>query len=414
MSDAILKSVSAPIPSGENTIPAARSGIREGLLRRALARLQVGCLNCILPDGERFTVEGPLPGPQATVRISNWRVVDRLILGGDIGIAEAYMAGEWDSPDLSAVLDLGLRNEEAMRGALSPPWPVRLLNRMRHALRANTPRGSRRNIAAHYDLGNAFYEKWLDETMSYSSALFEELDEPMVDAQDRKYIRLAKALDLQPGEHVLEIGCGWGGFAEIAARDFGCRVTGITLSVEQAAYARNRMKRLGLDDRVDIRIQDYRALTGTYDKIASIEMFEAVGEAYWPVYLNVLKTRLAKGGRAALQIITIDDEYFETYRRSADFIQRYIFPGGMLPGPDAFNKAVAQSGMRITDTYFFGPSYAETLRRWDTAFVDAWPDIRKLGFDERFRRMWRYYLAYCEAGFDAGRIDVAQFVIESA
>lgn len=412
MSDTILKSVSDAIPTTHPASPQARAGIRERMLHQALGQLRVGRLHVTLPNGTRFTAEGDTPGPEATVRIRNWRLVNRMILGGDIGVAEAYMSGDWDSPDLGAVLDLGLRNDHAMTELFHRPWPVRLLNRIRHALHANTPRGSRRNIAAHYDLGNAFYEQWLDGTMSYSSALFETFDEPMADAQYRKYERLARVLDLQPGDHVLEIGCGWGGFAEIAARDFGCQVTCLTLSTEQAAYARDRMRRLRLDDRVDIRIQDYRAVEGTFDKIASIEMFEAVGEAYWPVYLDTLKARLAPGGRAGLQIITIDDDAFESYRRTPDFIQRYIFPGGMLPGPRAFEAAVNGSGLTISDRFFFGPSYAETLRRWDADFLDAWPKIERLGFDERFRRMWHYYLKYCEAGFDTGRIDVAQFVIE--
>jgi cyclopropane-fatty-acyl-phospholipid synthase len=413
MSDAIAKSISGAVPGARSTEGGAYPGVRERLLRRLLARLQVGRIHVILPSGRCMTVDGIAPGPEATVRIRNWRLVNRILLGGDMGVAEGYMAGDWDSPDLAALLDLSLRNERALTDLIRQPWPVRLLARLRHALHANTPRGSRRNIAVHYDLGNAFYGHWLDETMSYSSALFETPDEPMADGQRRKYERLALALNLRPGDHVLEIGCGWGGFAEIAARDFGCRVTGLTLSREQAIFARTRMADLGLDDQVDIRIQDYRAARGTYDKIASIEMFEAVGEAYWPTYLNTLKARLAPGGRAGLQIITIDDAHFESYRRSPDFIQRYIFPGGMLPGPNAFADAVARAGLRLTDAVFFGPSYAETLRRWDVDFLAAWPEIEKLGFDERFRRMWHYYLKYCEAGFDAGRINVGQFVIDA-
>lgn len=413
MSDAIAKSISGSVPGARSSEGIPYPGVRERLLRRVLARLQVGRIHVILPSGRCMTVDGVVPGPEATVRIRNWRLVNRILLGGDMGVAEGYMAGDWDSPDLAAVLDLSLRNEQALTEVIRQPWPVRLLARLRHALHANTPRGSRRNIAAHYDLGNAFYGHWLDETMSYSSALFDTADEPMADGQRRKYERLALALNLRPGDHVLEIGCGWGGFAEIAARDFGCRVTGLTLSREQAVFARTRMADLGLDDRVDIRIQDYRAARGTYDKIASIEMFEAVGEAYWPTYLNTLKARLAPGGRAGLQIITIDDAYFESYRRSPEFIQRYIFPGGMLPGPNAFADAVARAGLRLTDAFFFGPSYAETLRRWDTDFLATWPEIEKLGFDERFRRMWHYYLKYCEVGFDAGRINVGQFVIDA-
>ena len=297
------------------------------------------------------------------------------------------------------LLRLGCLNDDTVSGALSKSWMANLLGRLRHARRANTRRGSRRNIAAHYDLGNDFYRLWLDETMTYSSAVFADMSEPIVPAQQRKYRRLAKKLDLQPDDRVLEIGCGWGGFAEIAAAEFGCRVVGLTLSREQAAHARTRMTRLGVADAVDIRLQDYRDVTSTFDKIVSIEMFEAVGERHWPAFFKALNDRLVLGGRAALQIITIDDDKFAGYRRNPDFIQRYIFPGGMLPSPEAFDAAAKRGGFDVRDAYFFGTSYAESLRRWDHAFRENWPEIAKVGFDERFRRMWHYYLRYCEVGF---------------
>lgn len=287
-----------------------------------------------------------------------------------------------------------------------------IVERLRHGLKANTRHGSRRNIAAHYDLGNSFYGHWLDETMTYSSAIFEDIGEPMVAAQRRKYMRLAEKLELTKGDSVLEIGCGWGGFAEIAAAEFGCQVVCLTLSNEQAAFARERMIRKGLNHLVEIRIQDYRDVEGSFDKIASIEMFEAVGEKYWPTYLNALHDLLKPGGRAGLQIITIEDDTFETYRRDPDFIQRYIFPGGMLPGKTALAAAVDTAALKITDSYYFGASYAETLRRWDEDFTDAWPKIEALGFDRRFYQMWHYYLCYCMIGFEHGTIDVGQFIIE--
>lgn len=403
---------SRTLPAIENTDQARRAGVRERLVMRWAKQLAVGRLTVEFPSGARKDFEGAMPGPHAVLKLKDLGVVTRLLFAGDIGFAEGYMAGEWETPDLPALLTFGALNRPAVSGALGRPGIVSFLNRIRHGLRANTPKGSRRNIAAHYDLGNDFYSLWLDETMTYSSALFTRMDAPMAAAQRDKYLRIAAELDLRPGDRVLEIGCGWGGFAEIAAREFGCRVLCLTLSAEQAAYARARMDNAGLKGCVEIRVQDYREVSGEYDKIVSIEMFEAVGEPYWRVYLDRLKALLNPGGKAALQIITIDDDHFRAYRRDPDFVQRYIFPGGMLPSPEAFAAVVAERGLAITDRYFFGPSYAETMRRWHRAFQENWPEIRKLGFDDRFYRMWRYYMAYCEAGFKTGIIDVGQFVIE--
>ena len=388
-------------------------GLRERLMCRWLSKLRVGRLTVSFPSGPRITFDGDRPGPQATLVIHDLGVVWRLLTTGDLGFAEGYMAGQWESPDLTALLMLGALNLPYLETAAGGTWAARLFNRLIHRRRANTRHGSRRNIAAHYDLGNRFYGHWLDRTMTYSSALFEAMDEPLDTAQRRKYLRLARALDLQPGDSVLEIGCGWGGFAEIAAGEFGCRLVCLTLSREQADFTRRRMERAGLADRVEVRIQDYRDVGGVFDKIVSIEMFEAVGETYWPVYMATLKARLRPGGRAALQVITMDDESFAAYRDNPDFIQRYIFPGGMLPSPEAFARAVRDGRLALTDSFFFGPSYAETIRRWDKAFAAHWPEIEKLGFDARFYRMWRYYLAYCEVGFETGRIDVCHAIVEN-
>ncbi len=389
-----------------------RPRLAERIFARWFGRIRAGRLAVEFPSGHRMRFAGDRPGPDATIRIARMRLALRMLAAGDVGFAEGYVAGDWDSPDLTAVLALGALNIEALRETLAPSPFARLANRLRHARHANTRKGSRRNIAAHYDLGNAFYGRWLDRTMSYSSALFERPDEPHEAAQRRKYLRIAAALDLQPGDRVLEIGCGWGGFAEIAAAEYGCEVVGLTLSQEQAGYARDRMERAGLADRVEIRLQDYRDVAGQFDKIVSIEMFEAVGEENWPTYFATLDRCLKPGGRAALQVITIADDAFDAYRRNPDFIQLYIFPGGMLPAPWALGRAASASGFRIADSFWFGRSYAESLRRWDRDFRENWPAIRALGFDERFRRMWRYYLAYCEAGFEQGCIDVGQFVIE--
>lgn len=404
------------MPSSLSVAEARGSASAPTLTERLFARwasdLQIGRLTVEFPSGARRTFVGDHPGPQGLMRIRHPGLLRRLVLHGDIGVAEAYMAGEWDTPDLTTLLSLGAMNEAALSGTFERPWLVCLFDRIQHARRANTRSGSRRNIAAHYDLGNEFYGHWLDETMSYSSALFENFNEPHAIAQRRKYHRLARQLDLRPGDRVLEIGCGWGGFAEIAAQDYGCEIVGLTLSREQAAFARRRMERSGLADRVEIRLQDYRDVPDRFDKVVSIEMFEAVGEENWPTYFRVLDRVLKPGGRATLQSIVIDDRYFDGYRSNPDFIQRYIFPGGMLPSPGAFEAAVSQGGMKISDSFYFGKSYAETLRRWHDSFVASWPDIASLGFDQRFERMWRYYLSYCEAGFENGKIDVGQYVIE--
>ncbi|MDH3239633.1 MAG: cyclopropane-fatty-acyl-phospholipid synthase family protein [Alphaproteobacteria bacterium] len=393
---------------------APRLGLREHIFAQSFRRIRSGRLTVEFPSGAQMTFGGAEPGPQAFIRIRNLRLASRMLVSGVIGFAEGYMHGDWDTPNLKAALMLGALNAEALSNALTPSRFAKLANRLRHARRANTKKGSRRNIAAHYDLGNTFYGCWLDETMSYSSALFDAMDESHELAQRRKYLRLAEALDLRPGDRVLEIGCGWGGFAEIAAAEFGCEVVGLTLSVEQAAFARARMARAGLADRVDIRVEDYRDVTGHFDKIVSIEMFEAVGDENWATYFDVLDRRLEPGGRAALQVITIADENYENYRRNPEFIQLYIFPGGMLPSPPAFEQAASAAGLKISDSFYFGKSYAESLRRWDRAFRETWHHIEGLGFDQRFFRMWRYYLCYCEVGFEVGRIDVGQFVIERA
>jgi cyclopropane-fatty-acyl-phospholipid synthase len=388
--------------------------LAERLFARLLRGLQIGSLTVICPTGRRLQFHGARPGPRAQIEVRRWRLLRRVLFGGYLGFAEGFLEDDWRTPDLTAVLTLGMLNAGPLAASFQPSSILTLLNRLRHARRANTKRGARRNIAAHYDLGNEFFGAWLDPTMSYSSALFATMAEPHANAQRRKYIRLARILDLRPGDRVLEIGCGWGAFAEIAAAEFGCEVVCITLSEQQAGYARARMAELGLGDRVDIRLQDYRDVTGAFDKIVSIEMFEAVGEQHWRGYFDILQRLLVPGGRAGLQVITIADDAFESYRRNPDFVQRFIFPGGMLPSRAAFARAAEAAGLGIADVFTFGKSYAESLRRWDAAFTASWPRIAPLGFDERFFRMWRFYLAYCETGFELGCVDVGQFVIERA
>ena len=383
----------------------------EYLLAKWLNRIQIGKLKVQFPSGAEKIFSGSIDGPTALIQIHKLNLVRRLIISGDIGLAESFMAEEWDTPNLTALIRLGELNEKALGNAATPSKLMRLFNRLRHGQRANSRRGSRKNIAAHYDLGNHFYSNWLDKSMSYSSGLFPDLTIDHEVAQRNKYLRLAEQLDLKEGQTILEIGCGWGGFAEIAAAEFKCKVVGLTLSKEQAIFTQDRMEKAQVSDLVDIRIQDYRDVQGDYDKIVSIEMFEAVGKEHWNNYFDVIKSRLKKGGKAAIQSITIADAFFDKYTKEPDFIQKYIFPGGVLPSPTAFNASLNDAELVVSDAYYFGKSYAETLRRWQQSFDSKWHNISSLGFDERFRRMWKYYLSYCEAGFESGHIDVGQFVI---
>ena len=383
-------------------------------LFRLASGIRTGTLTLTLPNGEMKTFTGTVPGPAADFVIHSWRAVRRLFTGGDIGFAEGYIDADWSTSDLNELLELIARNAEAIEFKVEGTRFRRIIDRVYHMLRANTRRGSRRNIQAHYDLGNAFYREWLDPTMTYSSGIYDCPNDPLERAQLRKYRRMAEMIGAKPGQHILEIGCGWGGFSAYLAEKHGCRVTGITLSNAQHDFATEQIARKGLGGRVDIRIEDYRDVAGKYDGIASIEMFEAVGENNWPHFFAGLRNRLADHGRAALQVITIHENRFDSYRIKADFIQRYVFPGGMLPSVEAFRENARQSGLDLKDAFFFGQSYAQTLGEWQCRFTGAWPEIRRHGFDERFRRLWEYYLAYCRAGFRSGAIDVGQFVLQKA
>lgn len=385
----------------------------EALLDNWLSRIKAGELRAVFPSNFQKVYSGGQVGPTADIQINSWKLVPRLLLSGDMGLAESFLSGEWETSNLTQLILLGDINERALGNAVTPSKFINLIERLRHQRRDNSKRGSRRNIAAHYDLGNEFYSHWLDNSMSYSSALFTDFGEELEVGQNRKYQRLAKALKLKEGDQVLEIGCGWGSFAEIAAKEYKCNVVGITLSNEQAKFAQRRMQENQVSNLVDIRIEDYRDVQGSFDKIVSIEMFEAVGEEHWRNYFETIKTRLKPEGLAGIQSITIANEFFETYKRRPDFIQKYIFPGGILPSEDKLNNAVSSAGLKILDDYYFGKSYAETLRRWQSTFEQKWDDIKNLGFDEKFQNMWRYYLSYCEAGFETGHINVGQFLIGS-
>jgi cyclopropane-fatty-acyl-phospholipid synthase len=383
------------------------------LLRLLAANWTWGRLTVVFPNGAQRDLEGRRAGRAALLNVRDYRFAARVLHNGDIGFAEGYMAGEWDSPDLAALLEALVNNYDHIRRLFDGGRLMRAVNGIAHRLNRNSRERSRRNIHAHYDLGNAFYRAWLDGSMTYSSARFTRPEQPLEEAQRAKYAALARLMDLRPGHSVLEIGCGWGGFAAFAASEMGARVTGITLSKEQHDYARRHLFEQGLTERADIRLIDYRDVRGTFDRVASIEMFEAVGREYWPAYFDTVRARLAPNGRAGLQTITIQDELFDEYNARTDFIQKYVFPGGMLPSEARLAPIIARSGLKTESVERFGLDYAETLAAWIRRFNAAWPAIRLQDprFDDRFSRLWRFYLAYCEAGFRSRRTNVVQMAL---
>ncbi len=393
------------------------AGIAKGLpmkirfILRSLAHLRRGSLNLVIPDGRHLRIEGTEPGPQAELVLHNWNLPIVAFRRGTIGVAESYMDGDWESPDIPTFLELFLvNNDEAGHLANGARGLASWIERLRHLFRANTKAQAKKNISAHYDLGNAFYEKWLDPSMTYSSALFQTGANDLQSGQRAKYKALAEAIGITPDSHVLEIGCGWGGFAEYAAGEIGARVTGLTISREQLEYAQKRIHDAGLSERVNLKFQDYREETGVYDNIASIEMFEAVGEKYWAGYFDRLSACLKPGGRAGLQIITIHEDAYENYKRNPDFIQRYVFPGGMLPTLEILEDLGRKANLTLAGHRAFAQDYARTLSEWCNRFWDAWPAIKPMGFDDRFKRLWEFYLHYCEAGFRAENINVRQII----
>lgn len=377
-----------------------------------LHRLDGGALALELPDGATLRLgHGPLV---AHWRVRDHAVFDAVLARGDIGLGETWMEGGWDTDQLTGLLGLLAANRAQLGQAVyGRRWRL-LAHRLGHLLRANTRSGARRNIEAHYDLGNDFYALWLDPTMSYSAALFATPDEALEDAQRRKYRRVLQGLGARPGQTILEVGCGWGGFAEVAATEFGCKVLGLTLSPAQLEWARARAKRGGWQAMASFELCDYRDVRGQYDHIVSIEMIEAVGERFWPVYFERLAGLLRPGGGCVIQAITIADELFARYRRGTDFIQQYVFPGGMLPSPQAIHRQAAGAGLVVADDFAFGGDYARTLRHWHEAFVARLGEVRAQGYSERFVRMWRFYLSYCEAGFLCGDIDVRHVELRHA
>ena len=399
---------------GSSSLPASAPATARALFR-LLKNIRHGTLDVQLPDGSAAhfgtRVDG---GPRASIRLRDWRVCSAALKSGDIGFAESYIAGDWSSPDLTALLTLLVANRDEVEAIIYGSWWGSLLHRAKHLFNRNSRRGSQKNIHAHYDLGNEFYRLWLDPTMNYSSAWFEgDRSGDLVAAQWAKVRRALDECGVRAGDRVLEIGCGWGALAECAAREFGASVSGVTLSREQLAWGQQRLADAGLAG--ELRYQDYRDIDdGPFDAIASIEMFEAVGREYWPSFFEALKRQLKPGGKACIQSITIRDDLFERYVRSTDFIQQYIFPGGLLPSPSAFRAAAAQAGLVVVNELEFGLDYAETLRRWREAFLRHDGPVRQLGFDTRFMRIWEFYLAYCEAAFATGNTSVMQFTLQRA
>ncbi|MEX0364797.1 MAG: class I SAM-dependent methyltransferase [Ruegeria sp.] len=378
---------------------------------KMLGRMEAGRLDIGLPDGRVFRAEGKAPGPVARVDIHDPDVFARLVREGELGFSDAYLEEEWSTPDLRAFMDLVHLGSETVYDDFPGQFLARAYERFRFWLQRNHKTQAKKNISYHYDLGNEFYALWLDDTMTYSSAIFETGQESLEKAQTAKYASLVDEMGAKPGDHILEIGCGWGGFAEYAAKERGLRVTGLTISQEQLKFARQRIEKAGLSSQVDLRLQDYRDERGSYDGVASIEMFEAVGEKYWPVYFDTVRDRLKPGARATLQIITVADRRWEIYQNGVDFIQKYIFPGGMLPAPRILRQQIERAGLDLIRSKEFGKSYDLTLRRWHETFNAKWDEIAGMGFDARFRRMWNFYLTACGAAFDTGTCDVTQITI---
>ncbi|MCP4002208.1 MAG: class I SAM-dependent methyltransferase [Gammaproteobacteria bacterium] len=380
-------------------------------------RLHQGKLTVNFPSGNARNLSGSedtIEGQKfhASWNLKSYKAIRRILRCQSMGFAESYMEGEWDSNDLTHLLELMAYNMDAIESSMKDWGLVRIWNQIQHSLRSNTRRGSRKNIAYHYDLGNDFYQLWLDPSMTYSSGVFDEEHHDLDSAQENKYRKLAEELELKSHHRVLEIGCGWGGFAEFAARRYGCTIVCLTLSQEQLHWAKKRISQAGLSDLVEIRFQDYRDVQGKFDRIVSVEMFEAVGEEHWSGYFDQVHACLKPGGRAGLQIISIANERYDSYRNKADFIQKYIFPGGMLPSDEKLDVHIEESGLTKTGQSNFGLSYARTLELWRKEFLKNWNTIARLGYSEKFKRMWEYYLCYCEAGFKRGTIDVGHYFLQ--
>lgn len=361
-----------------------------------------------------FFHRGVLPGPSAQIRLLKKKCLDDFFLKGDLGWAESYIESNWESSNLSDFLEWGAKNFHEFSKYIRGKWFIILYLRLKHYLNRNSKTGSKKNISFHYDLGNSFYEKWLDKSMTYSSGMFKKESDDLYNAQLNKYRNLAKITDIKNNDKVLEVGCGWGGFSCFLAKNFSADVTAITISKKQYEKVKEKVFKEKLTEKINVKLTDYREIKGLYDKIVSIEMFEAVGEKYWSKYFDVLGSNLKYNGAIGLQTITIEDKFFKKYRKFPDFIQTYIFPGGMLPSIEEMSKVLKSKGLSIEKKQMFGNDYAKTLKMWSKSFENSWENIKKEGFNDAFRRMWRYYLGYCEGGFKSGNINVGQFLIKKS
>ena len=383
-------------------------------LESMLANLSLGEINVTFPNKEIKKFIGKKKGPAANIEFLTDRAIKDTILGGSIGFCEAVISGEINSSEMHKIIEIGGYQESGLNTSGRGYYIFKLINKIFHFFNTNSIGGSKKNIAAHYDLGNNFYNLWLDKSMTYSSAFFDGQEISLEKAQEKKYLKISKIAELQKEDRILEIGCGWGGFSEFAAKHYSSFITAITISKKQFEYAQNRIRKAGLNNNVDIKLIDYRKIKGTFDRIISIEMIEAVGEKYWPIYFRQIRKLLNSNGKAAIQVITIDDRYFKNYKNFPDFIQKYIFPGGMLPSIPALEKPIIDSGLKIEKIESFGKDYASTLSIWRKHFNTAWPEISKLGFDNKFYRMWNLYFSYCEGGFRSGSLDVKQIKLSPA
>ena len=370
------------------------------------SNIKRGVLTIITPEGKYLKFSGEKEGEEVSLKIKDWRFCEDIFLKGDIGLGESYIAGYWDCKDISKLIKLGVANYSELERVIKGSILKIFFFRIRHILNRNSKKGSKENIFAHYDIGNDFFKLWLDPSMTYSSAMFENFNDELIFAQENKYEKILKNLKLKDGDHILEIGCGWGGFMEYAARK-GIKVTGVTISEEQYYFARQRLKNFGKLS--DVKLQDYREIRGSYDHIVSIEMFEALGEGYWKKFFKILHSLLRPGGKMIIQSITINNKGFSSYRRCSDFIQQYIFPGGMLPSPEIFISTAVKQGFDYLSNIEFGKDYGITLRKWEENFSNVLNKVKDLGFDENFIRTWRFYLKYCQGGFESKKISVFQF-----
>ena len=377
-----------------------------------LAQSKYGSI-CVYKDNKSiFSFKGKFPGPDTNIKILKDKCISDFFLRGDLGWAESYIDGNWETSNLTDFLEWGARNFHEFSKYVRGKWFTILYLRLKHHLKKNSRSGSKKNISFHYDLGNSFYEKWLDESMTYSSAMFKNPEDNLLKGQINKYENLANITGVKENDKILEIGCGWGGFSSFLAKKYSANVTAITISKKQYEKAKQKIYDDKLTDKVDVKLLDYRNINGKYDKIVSIEMFEAVGEKYWSKYFDVLKKNLKSDGSIGLQTITIEDKFFQKYKKFPDFIQTYIFPGGMLPSVEEMDKVITSKGLHITNKTMFGNDYAKTIRIWSESFENSWGCIKSLGFSESFKRLWNYYLGYCEGGFKSGNINVGQFLIK--